>query len=429
MFNCVAFLQLNLRQRNVKPIAPCLPKKSRTALEIGLAILLMHGLISRVVAEDWFRWRGPNLDGISMEKGWSTTWPKEGPKQLWKTSVGTGFSSVSVTAGRLFTLGNGGGGLDAVGVALMERELGRASFALQYAVARPSNILRACKGAQIERYLLPAIRGERVECLAMTEPNAGSDLRSMKTKAERAGDHYIVNGTKHFISYADVADFIVLFAATGSEETARGQKKKITSFLVDKDTPGLEVRMGPKSVSHRGFHHCELVFTNCHVSAEQVLGEEHKGFDVANQWLGATRLTVATQCVGRAQRALELATQWAATRKQFGQTIGKFQGTSFKLADMATEINAAELLVLKAAWKADEGTAADEDYAMAKLYATEMLARVTDHALQIFGGMGLMPDLPIERLWRDARVERIWDGTSEIQRHIISRALLRPHES
>jgi acyl-CoA dehydrogenase len=322
----------------------------------------------------------------------------------------------------------GGGGLDHVALALMERELGRTSMALQYAVARPSNILRACKGAQVERYLLPAIRGERVECLAMTEPNAGSDLRSMKTRAERDGDHYVVNGTKHFISYADVADFIVLFAASGSEETAHGAKKKITSFLVDKDTPGLEVRLGPKSVSHRGFHHCELVFTNCRVSAEQVLGEEHKGFDVANQWLGATRLSVAVQCVGRAQRALELATQWAATRKQFGQTIGKFQGTSFKLADMATEINAAELLALKAAWKADEGTAVDEDYAMAKLYATEMLARVTDNALQIFGGMGLMPDLPIERLWRDARVERIWDGTSEIQRHIISRALLRPHE-
>jgi acyl-CoA dehydrogenase len=322
----------------------------------------------------------------------------------------------------------GGGGLDHVGLALMERELGRTSFALQYAVARPSNILRACKGPQVERYLLPAIRGERVECLAMTEPNAGSDLRSMKTRAERDSAGYVINGTKHFISYADVADFIVLFAASGVEETARGERKKITSFLVDKGTPGLEVRMGPKSVSHRGFHHCELVFTDCRVGLDQILGEEHKGFDVANQWLGATRLTVATQCVGRAQRALELATQWAATRKQFGQAIGKFQGTSFKLADMATEIAAAELLVLKAAWKADQGTVADEDFAMAKLYATEMLARVTDHALQIFGGMGLMQDLPLERFWRDARVERIWDGTSEIQRHIISRALLRPHE-
>ena len=322
----------------------------------------------------------------------------------------------------------GGGGLDHVGLALFERELGRTSFALQYAVARPSNILRACKGEQVERYLLPAIRGERVECLAMTEPNAGSDLRSMQTRAERRGDGYVINGTKHFISYADVADFIVLFAASGVEETPRGTRKRITSFLVDKDTPGLTVKMGPKSVSHRGFHHCELSFVDCRVGLDQVLGEEHKGFDVANTWLGATRLTVATQCVGRAQRALELATQWAATRKQFGQTIGKFQGTGFKLADMATEIDAAELLVLKAAWKADQGIAEDEDYAKAKLYATEMLARVTDQAVQIFGGMGLMSELPLERLWRDARVERIWDGTSEIQRHIISRALLRPHE-
>jgi acyl-CoA dehydrogenase len=321
----------------------------------------------------------------------------------------------------------GGGGLDHVSLALVERELGRTAFALQYAVARPSNILRACKGDQVERYLLPTIRGERVECLAMTEPNAGSDLRSMQTRAVREGEDYVINGTKHFISYADVADYIVLFAASGVEDTPKGQRKLITSFLVDKDTPGLEVRMGSRSVSHRGFHHCELVFSNCRVSAGQILGEEHRGFDVANEWLGGTRLTVAAQCIGRAWRALEMATEWAATRRQFGQPIGKFQGTSFKLADMATEVTAAELLVLRAAWKADQGTAADEDFAMAKLYATEMLARVTDHAVQIFGGMGLMEELPIERFWRDARVERIWDGTSEIQRHIISRALLRPH--
>ena len=322
----------------------------------------------------------------------------------------------------------GGGGLDAVSMALVERELGRTSFALQYAVARPSNILRACTGGQVERYLLPAIRGERVECLALTEPGAGSDLRSMKTRAVREGDHFVINGTKHFISYADVADFAILFAASGEKDTKHGAKKKITSFLVDKGIPGFEVRMGPHSVSHRGFHHCELIFTDCRIHERQVLGEEHHGFDVANEWLGATRLTVAAQCIGRAQRALELATEWAATRKQFGQTIGRFQGVGFKLADMATEIAAAELLVLHAAWKLDQGSATDPDFAMAKLFATETLARVTDHAVQILGGMGLMEELPIERLWRDARVERIWDGTSEIQRHIISRSLLRPHE-
>jgi len=323
----------------------------------------------------------------------------------------------------------GGGGLDHVGLALMERELGRTAFALQYIVARPSNILRACRDEQVERYLLPTIRGERVECLAMTEPNAGSDLRAMQTRAERDGGAYVINGTKHFISYADVADYIVLFAASGVEDTARGPKKRITAFLVDKGIPGLEVRRGARTVSHRGFHHCELVFADCRVPVGQILGDEHRGFDVANRWLGATRLTVAAQCIGRAQRALEMATGWAATRRQFGQAIGKFQGVGFKLADMATETAAAELLVLQAAWKTDQGTASDEDYAMAKLYATETLARVTDHAVQIFGGMGLVDELPIERFWRDARVERIWDGTSEIQRHIISRALLRPHEN
>src|SRR5262245_58489937 len=146
----------------------------------------------------------------------------------------------------------GGGGIDHVSLALLERELGRTAFALQYAVARPSNILRACTGEQVERYLLPTIRGERVECLAMTEPNAGSDLRSMQTKAERQGDSYIINGSKHFISYADVADFVVLFAASGVDETKRGPRKKITAFLIDKGTPGLAVKRGANAVSLRG---------------------------------------------------------------------------------------------------------------------------------------------------------------------------------
>ncbi len=323
----------------------------------------------------------------------------------------------------------GGGGLDHVAFTLMERELGRTSFALQYAVHRPSNILRACNAEQKERYLLPTIRGERIECLGITEPNAGSDVKSMQTRAVAEGDDFVITGTKHFISYADVADYIILFAASGVEETKRGPRKLITSFLIDKDTPGLTVTKGSRSVSHRGFHHCELAFDNARVNKRQVLGEVHHGFDVANTWLGATRLTVAAQCVGRAQRALDMAVQWAATRKQFVQTFGKFQGTSFKLADMATEIECANLIVLQTAWKTEQGTAQDQDYAMAKLFATEMLAKVTDQTVQIFGGMGLMEETGVERLWRDARVERIWDGTSEIQRHIISRALLRPLES
>lgn len=321
----------------------------------------------------------------------------------------------------------GGAGLDTLTWILYERELGRANYALHWTcVARPSNILMACEGEQRERYLFPAIRGERSDCLAMTEPGAGSDLRGMKTRARREGDDFIINGTKHFISHADEADFVVLFAATGEEASARGSRALITAFLIDRGTPGFQILDGYKSVSHRGYNNCVLQFDDCRVPKSAVLGEIGRGFEIANQWLGATRLQVAATCLGRAERALDLATKWAAERQQFGQQIGKFQGVSFKLADMALELKAAELLTLEAAWKFDQGTVTDMDMAMAKLKATEMLAFVADEAIQIHGGMGLMSDLPLERIWRDARVERIWEGTSEIQRHIISRALLRP---
>ena len=322
----------------------------------------------------------------------------------------------------------GGGGLDTLTLCLLEKELGKANFGLQYIVARPSNILMACKGDQINKYLIPTIRGEKVDCLAMTEPNAGSDVRSMQCRAEKDGDFFVINGSKHFISHADMADFVILFAASGSEETSRGVKKKITSFLVDIGTPGFSVEPGYNSVSHRGYHNFILNFDNCRVHKSQVLGEVDHGFDVANEWLGATRLSVAAMCLGRAERALQIAIEWAATREQFGQTIGKFQGVSFKLADMSMELHAAELLTLSAAWKDTKGEMTNSDAAMAKLKATETLAMVSDEAIQILGGMGLMDELPLERIWRDHRVERIWDGTSEIQRHIISRSLLRPFE-
>lgn len=320
----------------------------------------------------------------------------------------------------------GGGGLGHLDFTLLERELGRASMALSVFFGRPSGILMACDAAQRERYLLPAVRGEKFDALAMSEPDAGSDVRGMKCAARADGDDWIVNGTKHFISHADIADFVIVFIATGEEETAAGRKKKITCFLVDRDTPGFEIRKGYNSVSHRGYHNCILSFDDCRLPRGQVLGEVHRGFELANEWLYATRLTVAAMSVGRARRAFDYAVDYAAQRQQFGQKIGRFQGVSFKLADMVTEIDAADWLTLAGAWRLDQGLPANREIASAKLYATEMLARVTDEAIQIHGGMGLMDDLPLERFWRDARVERIWDGTSEIQRHIISRELLRP---
>jgi acyl-CoA dehydrogenase len=323
----------------------------------------------------------------------------------------------------------GGGGLNQLDFTLLERELGRASMALSVYFGRPSGILAACKGEQRERYLLPAVAGEKFDALAMSEPDAGSDVRGMKCTARADGGDWVVNGSKHFISHADIADFVIVFVATGEEETSRGPKKKISCFLVDRDTPGFEIRSGYESVSHRGYHNAILNFDNCRLPGSQMLGEPHRGFALANQWLLATRLTVAAMSVGRARRVLDLAVPYCVERKQFGQSIGKFQGVSFKLADMITEIDAADWLTLSAAWRVDQGQPSNREIASAKLYATEMLARVTDESLQIFGGMGLMSDLPLERFWRDARVERIWDGTSEIQRHIISRELLRPLES
>jgi len=316
-------------------------------------------------------------------------------------------------------------GLNHLEFSIVERELGRGSMALNHFFGRPQNILMACEGDQIDRYLMPAIRGERMDALAMTEPGAGSDIRSMTCSARKDKGDWVINGTKHFISGADHADFIIVFVATGSEETSSGSKRKITTFLVDRGTPGFTIRDGYKSVSHRGYKNMILEFSDCRIPETQVLGEVDGGFDVMNTWLYATRITVAAMSVGRSRRVFDYALNYAATREQFGQKIGRFQGVSFQLADMITEIDAADFLTLAAADKLDNGSSANREIASAKLFASEVLARVTDQAIQIHGGMGLMNDLPLERFWRDARVERIWDGTSEIQRHIISRDLLR----
>lgn len=345
--------------------------------------------------------------------------PAEIAQQIKQKTIDLGFYACN------FPESVGCAGLSHVEFALVERELGRGSMALNHFFGRPQNILMACEGEQIERYLMPAVRGERMDALAMTEPGAGSDVRGMKCSAVRDGGDWIVNGTKHFISGAEHADFVIVFIATGEDQTPKGPKKRITAFLVDRGTQGFTIRDGYKSVSHRGYKNMILEFDDCRLPDAQVLGEVDSGFDVMNTWLYATRITVATMSVGRARRVLDYALSYAAEREQFGQKIGKFQGVSFQLADMVTEIDAADLLTLAAADRLDKGLLANREIASAKLYASEMLARVTDKAIQIHGGMGLMDDYPLERFWRDARVERIWDGTSEIQRHIISREMLR----
>jgi acyl-CoA dehydrogenase len=317
----------------------------------------------------------------------------------------------------------GGGGLDHVTRALAEMEISRAG-PVSISVHRPAPILLACEGRQREEYLLPTIRGERFECFALTEPEAGSDARGIRTRAVRDGDDWVVNGTKQFISDADHADFILLIAVTGTNETQRGPRPRITCFLVDKDVPGITLSR-IDVVGTRGYNPHVLTFDDVRVPDRNILGGEGHGFDFAKEWLLSGRVMLAAMCVARARLILELSADWARTRRAFGRTIGEFQGTSFKLADMRVELKAAELLTLEAAWKLDEGTLTAEDASIANLYASEMLGRAADNGVQIFGGMGLATEFLMERLWRDARVERIWEGTSEIHRDLIARAVLR----
>ncbi|MFT4725593.1 MAG: acyl-CoA dehydrogenase [Granulosicoccus sp.] len=321
----------------------------------------------------------------------------------------------------------GGGGLSKTAMALMEREYGKTSHALHSWIARPTEILLACVGDQKERYLMPCVTGEKRELFALTEPEAGSDVMGMKSNAKRNGDDWILNGSKHFISGPCMPDFAIVFAATGVDETPRGPRKRVTAFLVDVGMPGFTIKEGSRCVSYRGYKTFELHFDDVRLGPGQILGEEGKGLELSGNWLGMGRIWVGATCCGKAERLFAMATEWAANRKQFNQPIGRFQATGFKLADMAIGIRTGDLMVMDAVARAEAGTMSDSDAAMVKVYCSEMLNRVADDTVQIFGGMGLMEEYSVQRLWRDSRLERIWDGTSEIQRHIISRSLLREH--
>jgi len=320
----------------------------------------------------------------------------------------------------------GGGGLGIAQMALIEREYGKTSHALQSWAARPTELLMACNEEQRERYLLPAVRGEKRELFALTEPDAGSDVMGMRTNARRDGDDWILNGSKHFISGPCMPDFAIVFAATGVDETPRGPRKRVTAFLVDVGIAGFDCREGTKCVSYRGYKTFELHFDNVRLGPDQILGQEGHGLELSGKWLGMGRIWVGATCCGKAERILEMATNWAANRRQFGKPIGTFQATGFRLADGAINLRAANLLVNDAVARAEKGVMSDADAAMVKVFCAEMLGKVADDAVQIFGGMGLMEEMPIQRFWRDSRLERIWDGTSEIQRHIITRSILRP---
>ncbi|MDG2356295.1 MAG: acyl-CoA dehydrogenase family protein [Paracoccaceae bacterium] len=320
----------------------------------------------------------------------------------------------------------GGGGLDYRSMMVLEREYGKTSHALHSWIARPTEILLACDEEQRQEFLYPCVRGEKRELFALTEPGAGSDVMGMKSNAVKDGDDWVLNGSKHFISGPCMPDFAIVFAVTGEDKTKRGIRKRITAFLVNRGEKGFDIKEGTKCVSYRGYKTFALNFDDVRLSKRTVLGKEGEGLKLSGKWLGMGRIWVGASCCGKAERMISLASEWAADRKQFGQPIGKFQGIGFRLADMAVGLRAADLMVNDAVDKAENKIMKDEDAAMVKLFCSEMVNKVADDTVQIFGGMGLMEEMPIQRLWRDSRLERIWDGTSEIQRHIIARSILRP---
>ncbi|MFL2793435.1 MAG: acyl-CoA dehydrogenase family protein [Paracoccaceae bacterium] len=291
----------------------------------------------------------------------------------------------------------GGGGLDYSSMMVVEREYGKTSHALHSWIARPTEILLACNENQMKEYLYPCVKGDKRELFALTEPDAGSDIMSMKSNAKKDGADWILNGSKHFISGPCMPDFAIVFAATGEDETSRGKRKRITAFLVDVGIPGFDIQEGTKCISYRGYKNYQLSFNDVRLSDDKILGSEGNGLSLSGKWLSMGRIWVGATCCGKAERILDLALDWAAQRKQFGKPIGTFQATGFKLADMKMNLRAADLLVKDAVNRALSGKMIDEDAAIVKIFCSEMLNKVADDTVQIFGGMGLMEEMPIER--------------------------------
>ena len=313
----------------------------------------------------------------------------------------------------------GGAGLSILEQVIVQERLGRLTGALWDVVWRPANALRACTPAQRERFLLPGIRGERRDCVAVTEPAAGSDPQAITTTAVRAGNDYVINGEKWFVTVGDVADYIVLLATVDGRPT---------TFLVDKDLPGVRITRVPRYTHTFVYEHPEMVFEDVRVGADCRLGETGQGYELIRDWFVEERLMIGARTVGAAERATELAAEHARARVQFGQPIVTFQLIQAMLADNAVEVATNRLLVHQVAWEADRGVdrkTLHAKAAMAKLSASEAAGRAADRAVQIFGGRGYLRENPVERLSRELRVDRIWEGTSEVQRLIIGNEIAK----
>ena len=280
-------------------------------------------------------------------------------------------------------------------------------------------VLKFGTAEQKERFLKPMARGDKLAAFCLTEPQAGSDAAALKTRAEKAGNHYVLNGVKQFITSGRNGDVAIVFAVT---DPARG-KKGISAFIVPTDTPGYQVSGVEKKLGQKASDTCQIVFEDMKLTPDLLLGEEGQGYRIALSNLEGGRIGIAAQSVGMARAAYEAARDYARQRKAFGTAIIGHQAVAFRLADMATRLHAAELMVLHAAALRDAGRPCLKEAAMAKLYASEMAERVCSDAIQIHGGYGYLADFPVERIYRDVRVCQIYEGTSDIQRLIIGRQI------
>lgn len=313
----------------------------------------------------------------------------------------------------------GGGGLSNLDRILCEEQFGHTSDQLiRRAFGNVYEPLLHCRGEQIERWLTPSVRGERTAAIAITEPGAGSDAAGIKTHAKKTDAGWVLSGSKHFISDGEWSDFFLVSARTG--------EKEISMFMVDKCLPGLTVGKDQQMMGVRGTPHVELFFDNVPLDDAALLGGRGQGFKLAMGALNVVRLAqVGARAVGKASHVCELMLQYAGERRQFDTRIGDFQMVQQMLADSVIEVNAARWMVYHAAWMLDQGLDARVQIAMVKVHAAETLGRVVDRAVQVFGGMGFCKELPIERYYRDARIFRIFDGTSEIHRGVIAKAALK----
>ncbi|KPJ60103.1 MAG: acyl-CoA dehydrogenase [Latescibacteria bacterium DG_63] len=321
----------------------------------------------------------------------------------------------------------GGSGLGLLGYSLVVEELAKTHIAFFLLISTNNSIggkpiVNFGTEEQKKKYLPRLAVGEFRSAFALSEPEAGSDAANLKTTAVRDGDDYVLNGTKHFITGGPYADVFVVAALTDKKLRARGG---ISCFIVEKGTPGFSVGRIHRPMGLAGSQQSELIFKNCRVPAANLLGKEGEGFRIAMQALDHGRVVAGADALGAAEKLLELSTEFAKQRVTFGKPIAERQAIQWMLADMATEIYAAKMMLYHTAWKADEGETIRREAAMVKLFATEMANRVADNALQIHGGIGYMKEYPVERMYRDLRVTKIWEGTSEIQRLVIAKDLLR----